>query len=55
MGLNKKNKYYLMHKDKKVLKFDFYGNINILNKKFLPYGLYLEEKKILKLLLIIQI
>ena len=45
MGLNKKNKYYLMHKDKKVLQFDFYGNINILNKKFLPYGLYLEEKK----------
>ena len=44
MGLNKKNKYYLMHKDTKVLKFDFYGNINILNKKFLPYGLYLEEK-----------
>lgn len=44
MGLSFKDKYYLMHKDRKVVLFDFSGNVNILNKKFLPYGLYVEEK-----------
>ena len=44
MGLSFKEKYYLMHKDRKVVFFDFGGNVKILNKKFLPYGLYIEEK-----------
>lgn len=44
MSLVLNKKYYLMHKDRKVIQFDFYGNIKILNKKFMPYGLYVEEK-----------
>lgn len=44
MGLNLKNKYDLMHKDRKVIQFDLLGNVKILDKNFLPYGLYVEEK-----------
>ena len=44
MGLSFKDKYYLMHKDRKVILFDFNGNIKILSKRFLPYGLYVEDK-----------
>ena len=40
----RKTSYFLMHKDRKVLSFDFYGNIKILDKKFLPYGLFVEEQ-----------
>ena len=43
-GSARTTSYFLMHKDKKVLSFDFYGNIKIFDKKFLPYGLYIEEQ-----------
>ena len=37
MSISFKEKYYLMHKDRKVVLFDFSGNVNILNKKLVLY------------------
>lgn len=40
---NGKISYVLMHKDREVLFFDFYGNTKIIDEKFMPYGLYIEK------------
>lgn len=38
-------KYSLMLKDIEVMDFSFDGKVSIFNKKYLPYGLYIEDGK----------